>query len=43
MGPPFKLTSHQRLLAAKRLAAGESTRHVARDFNVSHNTIARLR
>jgi DNA invertase Pin-like site-specific DNA recombinase len=43
MGPPFKLTAHQRQLAAKRLAAGESTRHVARDFNVSHNTIARLR
>jgi hypothetical protein len=30
MGPPFKLTAHQRQLAAKRLAAGESTRHVAR-------------
>jgi DNA invertase Pin-like site-specific DNA recombinase len=43
MGPPFKLTAHQRQLVAKRLAAGESTRHVARDFNVSHNTIARLR
>ena len=43
MGPPFKLTPHQRKLAAKRLASGESTRHVARDFKVSHNTIARLR
>ena len=43
MGPRFKLTEHQRGLAAKRLAAGESTRHIARDFNVSHNTIARLR
>jgi DNA invertase Pin-like site-specific DNA recombinase len=43
MGPPFKLTAHQRQLAAKCLAVGESTRHVARDFNVSHNTIARLR
>jgi DNA invertase Pin-like site-specific DNA recombinase len=43
MGPPFKLTEHQRNLAAKRMAAGESTREIARDFNVSHNTIARLR
>ena len=43
MGPPFKLTEHQRNLAAKRMAAGESTRQIARDLNVSHNTIARLR
>lgn len=43
MGPPFKLSEHQRKLAAKRMAAGESTRDIARDFNVSHNTIARLR
>src|SRR5262249_18451880 len=43
LGPPFKLTDHQRKLAAKRMAAGESTRQIARDFNVSHNTIARLR
>jgi DNA invertase Pin-like site-specific DNA recombinase len=43
MGPPFKLTEHQRQLAAKRMAAGESTRQIARDFNVSHNTISRLR
>jgi DNA invertase Pin-like site-specific DNA recombinase len=43
MGPPFKLTEHQRNLAAKRMARGESTRKIARDFNVSHNTIARLR
>src|SRR5215813_2288936 len=43
MGPPLKLTEHQRNLAAKRMAAGESTRQIARDFNVSHNTIARLR
>jgi DNA invertase Pin-like site-specific DNA recombinase len=43
MGPPFKLTEHQRNLAAKRMATGESTRQIARDFNVSHNTIARLR
>jgi DNA invertase Pin-like site-specific DNA recombinase len=43
MGPPFKLTEDQRQLAAKRMAAGEGTRQIARDFNVSHNTIARLR
>jgi len=43
MGPRFKLTEHQRGLATKHMAAGESTRHIARDFNVSHNTIARLR
>ena len=43
MGPPFKLTEHQRGLAARRMAGGESTRQIARDFNVSHNTIARLR
>jgi transposase len=43
MGPPFKLTEHQRRLAGKRMAAGESTRQIARDFAVSHNTIARLR
>jgi len=43
MGPPFKLTEHQRTLAVKRMAAGETTRQIARDFNVSHNTIARLR
>jgi DNA invertase Pin-like site-specific DNA recombinase len=43
MGPPFKLTEHQRQLAIKRMAAGGSTRQIARDFNVSHNTIARLR
>ena len=42
MGPPFKLTPHQRELAVRRMAAGESTRQIARDFNVSHNTIARL-
>jgi DNA invertase Pin-like site-specific DNA recombinase len=43
MGPPFKLTEHQRRLAIKRLAAGETTRQIARDYNVSHNTIAQLR
>jgi DNA invertase Pin-like site-specific DNA recombinase len=43
MGPRFKLTEHQRKLAAKRMAGGESTRKIARDFDVSHSTIARLR
>jgi len=43
MGRKFKLTAHQRNLAAKRMASGESTRQIARDYNVSHNTIARLR
>jgi DNA invertase Pin-like site-specific DNA recombinase len=43
MGPPFKLTEHQCTLAGKGMAAGDSTRQIARDFNVSHNTIARLR
>jgi DNA invertase Pin-like site-specific DNA recombinase len=40
MGPPFKLSEHQRKLAAKRMAAGENTRQIARDFNVSHNCAA---
>jgi DNA invertase Pin-like site-specific DNA recombinase len=43
MGLRFKLTEHQSGLAAKRMAAGESTRHFARDFNMSYNTIARQR
>jgi DNA invertase Pin-like site-specific DNA recombinase len=43
MGPKFKLTPHQRDVAARRMTLGESTRQIARDFNVSHNTIARLR
>jgi DNA-binding NarL/FixJ family response regulator len=43
MGPRFKLTPYQREVAAKRMSSGDSTRQIARDFNVSHNTIARLR
>jgi hypothetical protein len=43
MGPRLKLTKDQRNLAVKRMDGGESTRKIARDFNVSHNTIARLR
>jgi hypothetical protein len=42
-GPPFKLTEHQRKLATKRMATWKSTRQIGRDFNVSHNTTARLR
>jgi len=38
-----RLAEHQRKLASKRMAAGESTRQIARDFNVSHNAIVRLR
>jgi DNA invertase Pin-like site-specific DNA recombinase len=43
MGRRPKLTIHQRNQAAKRLAAGETTREIARDYAVSHATIARLR
>jgi DNA invertase Pin-like site-specific DNA recombinase len=42
MGRKPKLTAHQRAAAAKRLAAGEGTREIARDYNVHHSTIARL-
>lgn len=38
-----KLASHQREKALKRLAAGETARDIARDFNVHHSTIVRLR
>jgi hypothetical protein len=38
-----KLTSHQKRSARNRLANGESTRDVAKDFAVHHATIARLR
>jgi DNA invertase Pin-like site-specific DNA recombinase len=43
MGRRPKLTAHQRKQAAKRLATGETTREIARDYAVSHATIARLR
>jgi hypothetical protein len=35
MGRKPKLTPHQQAQAAKRLAAGETTRAIARDYNVS--------
>lgn len=38
-----KLTHHQVSLARQRLIEGESTRSIARTFNVSHTTINRLR
>lgn len=37
------LTPHQRQEAAQRLAAGETQRSIARSFNVSQATIARLK
>jgi DNA invertase Pin-like site-specific DNA recombinase len=41
MGRKPKLTKHQRELVRERLANGESTRDIAKTFNVSHATIAR--
>ncbi len=38
-----KLTPHQQAKALERLDAGESARDIARDYNVSHPTILRLR
>lgn len=43
MGRKPKLTPHQQQSARARLATGEPTRDVAREFNVHHSTIARLR
>jgi DNA invertase Pin-like site-specific DNA recombinase len=43
MGRKPKLTAHQQRSARTRLANGESTRDVAKDFAVHHATIARLR
>ena len=42
MGRPPKLTPHQRKEALRRRDAGETTREIARLFNVSPNTISRL-
>lgn len=41
-GAPFKLTHHQRLEVARRKAAGEPVREIARSDNVNVNTISRL-
>jgi DNA invertase Pin-like site-specific DNA recombinase len=43
MGRKPKLTPHQQRSARSRLAKGESTRDIAKDFAVHHATIARLR
>ena len=37
-----KLSEHQKDKARQRLAAGEATREIAKDFGVSHPTISRL-
>jgi DNA invertase Pin-like site-specific DNA recombinase len=36
-----KLTEHQQAQARKRLAAGESARSIAKDFQVHHMTVLR--
>lgn len=38
-----KLTEHQRQLARKRLADGDTCRAIAKDLGVSHTTISRLK
>ena len=43
LGPPHKLTHHQRREALGRVAAGEAVREVARSYNVSPSTISRLK
>ena len=42
LGRPFKLTPHQQQEVRERRAAGESTRQIARSYNVSASTISRL-
>jgi DNA invertase Pin-like site-specific DNA recombinase len=41
-GRDFKLTQHQRRAVIDRLNAGDRHRDIARDFNVSHQTIGRI-
>lgn len=41
-GPKPKLTEHQRQLALRRRADGESCRAIAKDLGVAHTTISRL-
>jgi DNA invertase Pin-like site-specific DNA recombinase len=43
MGRKPKLTTNQRRSVRTRLASGESTRDIAKDFAFHHATIARLR
>jgi DNA invertase Pin-like site-specific DNA recombinase len=42
MGRRPVLTAHQRQEALRRLDNGETTRDIARSYNVSHSTISRL-
>jgi DNA invertase Pin-like site-specific DNA recombinase len=42
-GRPAKLTPHQKREAIKRHNEGEALTSITRDFNVSHQTIGRLR
>ena len=42
-GPKPKLSDHQRTRALERMAAGDSTREIARDMGVHHTTISRLK
>lgn len=43
LGPKPKLTEHQRKLALKRLASGDSCRSIGQDMGVAHTTISRIR
>jgi DNA invertase Pin-like site-specific DNA recombinase len=42
MGRKQVLTLHQQMIVKRRLDDGETTRAIARDFAVSHSTIARI-
>ena len=42
-GAKPKLSPHQRELALRRMAAGESCRAIAKDLGVAHTTVSRLR
>lgn len=42
-GPKPKLSDHQRMVAIKRLTAGESCRAIAKDMGVAHTTILRIK
>jgi DNA invertase Pin-like site-specific DNA recombinase len=42
LGRPYGMTPEQRRQALARLNSGESSREIARTFNVSHSTIVRL-
>ena len=40
-GPKSKLTEHQKAVARRRLAEGDSCRSIAKDIGVAHTTIVR--